>query len=261
MRRAASRSQAHLGVAKRVVFPHCNVAHSRVDAAPCVDKLERSLGMLGELPEWIGAAVVGAALATIGFLGKQALDWLRGVADRRRSASASLLRLRSLLRASSVTFKIQKEHALKLKMLIEQNHPDEAMPEGGLEQTFSQFFTRFTPVERELHGIIRAYTEHSLRPINQAMADWLAADVVFKSRAWRRGRSGELARALSRLETHLTLWHAKFTTWIPNSPEHALVCLADEKGHGIGFPSEIDSLVEEATLGRRRLSRPFIYGF
>ena len=35
------------------------------------------------------------------------------------------------------------------------------------------------------------------------------------------------------------LWHAKYEAWIPNHPEHALVYMADEKHHGLGFPGAI----------------------
>jgi len=51
------------------------------------------------------------------------------------------------------------------------------------------------------------------------------------------------------LQAHLLLWLAKYEIWIPASPEHALVYLADEKEHGVGFPRGLDELVD-ATLKR-----------
>jgi hypothetical protein len=53
------------------------------------------------------------------------------------------------------------------------------------------------------------------------------------------------ASELRTLESHLRLWEAKYQEWIPEHPEHALVYLADEEAHGIGFPKNIDTLVDE----------------
>jgi hypothetical protein len=44
---------------------------------------------------------------------------------------------------------------------------------------------------------------------------------------------------------HLRLWHAKYEAWIPGHPRHALVYLADEEQHGIGFPGGLDQVVDE----------------
>ena len=41
-------------------------------------------------------------------------------------------------------------------------------------------------------------------------------------------------------------WHAKYEALLPSMPEHALVYLADEEKHGIGFPTGIDKIVAEA---------------
>jgi hypothetical protein len=37
----------------------------------------------------------------------------------------------------------------------------------------------------------------------------------------------------------------KYETWIPRNPKHALVYMADEQQHGLGFPDGIDQLVDE----------------
>lgn len=57
---------------------------------------------------------------------------------------------------------------------------------------------------------------------------------------------GELAVQLKALEAHLLLWNAKYEVWMNNTPEHALVYLADEKKHGFGFPNKIDAAVSRA---------------
>jgi hypothetical protein len=62
-------------------------------------------------------------------------------------------------------------------------------------------------------------------------------------------RKRELAEELFALEIHLTLWHAKFESWIPGHPEHALVYLDDEKAHGLGFPTPREGSDRVAMLG------------
>ena len=111
-------------------------------------------------------------------------------------------------------------------------------------------FPKFTADERELHSIIRSITIHGIRPVNQALLDWVRKDATFKGMVHKPGFSGELARKLSELEAHLLLWHAKYEAWIPEQATHALVYLADEKAHGLGFPEGLDELVHHA-LGKR----------
>ena len=55
----------------------------------------------------------------------------------------------------------------------------------------------------------------------------------------------KLAAELVKLESHLLLWIAKYKAWIPEHNEHALVYMADENEHGLGFPSGIDERVDD----------------
>lgn len=40
------------------------------------------------------------------------------------------------------------------------------------------------------------------------------------------------------------LWNAKYESWIPEQPEHALVYMDDEKRHGVGFPKRREAIIE-----------------
>ena len=44
-------------------------------------------------------------------------------------------------------------------------------------------YDSFADDEKALHGVIRAITQHSMRPVNQALSDWLKADTEFKTAA------------------------------------------------------------------------------
>jgi hypothetical protein len=68
------------------------------------------------------------------------------------------------------------------------------------------------------------------------MSDWLRSDDLFRTKVVEIERKNQLAENLSALEIHLLLWQAKYEYWIPDHPEHALVYMADESEHGLGFP-------------------------
>lgn len=200
---------------------------------------------LNQVPEWLGVALVSAIIAALGYVAKQVLDWITSVRAVKNARQAALVELQSLLRASWVSFVIQNAHAQRLLEMIEEHHPG-PLPSGeGYERVFVVAFPSFTPDEQERHAIIRSLTIYSLRPVNERLSEWLRQDVYFKAQSRRSGTPGELARKLADLEAHLLLWNAKYETWIPDHPEHALVYLADEQKHGLGFPKGIDEIVAQ----------------
>jgi hypothetical protein len=102
--------------------------------------------------------------------------------------------------------------------------------------------------QKLIHGLIRAYTMNAMRPLNLAMIDWLARDTYFKGHTGT-GSADDLASNLQTLEAHLLLWRAKYEFWIPDKPERAIVYMLDEGGHGAGFPTGIEQLIEKVTGG------------
>jgi hypothetical protein len=60
----------------------------------------------------------------------------------------------------------------------------------------------------------------------------------------------KLAELLNQLDAHLVLWLAKYESWIPNRPDHALVYLADEQLHGLGFPQGLDDAFSYVLVGK-----------
>lgn len=190
--------------------------------------------------------VLTAALAALGYVGKQVADFVLGLQRKRESDFARLVELQSLLRASQAVFKAQNKQARRLVELIERNRPGVPSPPGGFECIFSEFFKDFTPEEKELHSVIRGMTEHSMRSLNLALSDWLKADTTFKTGRQSGGSRSKLAKKLEDLEAHLPVWHAKAKVWLSINEAHALVYLADESEFGVGFPEGLDAAVEEA---------------
>ena len=203
---------------------------------------------LTNIPQWLATALIGAAFAVAGYVGKTLVDQRKQRGVRHGELLAKLRTLDSLLHASDVLFLLQKEQIGRLRELLKKNHPAEYGDGGPHEDLLTRIYPVMDIQERTLHAIIRGVTEHSLRKVNGAMSEWLTADTTFKSGVITTGRSRELAAQLSALEIHLLLWHAKYESWIPNNPEHALVYLADENNHGLGFPSAHEDIVNGNTV-------------
>jgi hypothetical protein len=117
------------------------------------------------------------------------------------------------LRASRTAFVVQCAQRDRLEERLASRFQDDLPEEPGYERLFTHLYERFDAEERDLHAVIRAYTEHAL---------------------------AELAEKLNKLDAHLLLWLAKYESWIPDRPNHALVYLADEAEHGLGFPQGIE---------------------
>lgn len=208
------------------------------------------MAQLSDVPDWPGTAVVAAVLAAVGYVAKLLIELIRDVRRSRAEKRARLLELASLLRATRVLFLVQNQLAVRLAEALRSAHPD--APSGsGYEDLFATQFDTFTPDQKALHEIIRGITEHSLRPLNKALSKWLRKDLTFRTGYRAKGDWRRLAEKLGELETHLLLWHAKYDSWIPGEPRHALVYLADEQQHGIAFPEGLDDLVG-TLVGRQR---------
>jgi hypothetical protein len=189
-------------------------------------------------PVEVQVAVIGAAVAGLGYISKSIVEWWQKKRNERAGIIAQLQTLDSLLKAARALFVLQQEQVKSLWALLKENHPKELSSSEGYDDAMARCYPVMNDKEQELHEIIRAYTEYSLRKINQAMSDWCNVDKVFKAAVAPSSRKSELAQELFSLEIHLMLWHAKYESWIPSHPERALVYLADEKEHGLGFPNE-----------------------
>lgn len=193
----------------------------------------------------IAVAVLAAAFAALGFVGKLLVDEVRAARDRKRELRAKLVELDSLLRASRAVFNVQNELARRLSSSILETSGKLDLPSNStFEDIFGIAYGRFTAEQRELHSLIRSMTEHAMRPLNEGLLAWLAADTHYKAQRRGGGLRAELARDLARLEAHLHLWRAKHAYWIAGNERHALVYLAEEARHGVEFPKTVDSTVD-----------------
>jgi hypothetical protein len=192
----------------------------------------------------VGPAIVGAIIAASGYVGKLVVDVVLDFRKRERDRRSQLVELRSLLRTAKTSFIIQNQHATRLLSMLRQSDPQSPVETVGYERMFASKYVSFFPEQKELHDIIRGITIHALKPTNTAILNWIQRDAYFRGQRRSEQQIGSLPECLSDLHTHLLLWLAKYETWIPDKPEHALVYLDDEQKHGVGFPKQLDGLVE-----------------
>lgn len=205
------------------------------------------------VPEWLAVALVTAALASLGFIGKQLHEWIVTVNAARRSRRARLVTLLSLLNGTAAVRRVQVELRAQLFTAVTGRPPGlSEKNEREVEAVFAAAFPHMSTDQRQLHSVIRGYTIHGLKPLNEAMSQWLQSDTEFKlARARTRILPGrrrvylKLASQLAALEPHLLMWLAKYALSMPDRWEHAIVYLNDEDKHGVPFPEGIDHTIAQ----------------
>lgn len=210
----------------------------------------QKLSTLSESGASIVVALLAAVFAAIGYVAKLVVDVVRAVMERRNARRARLVEMNSLLRASRAVFEVQNELARRLESSLAKSQPGMRLPtEPNFEDIFVAGYVGATPAELELHGLIRSMTMTAMLDLNEKMLAWLGVDTYFKGQSYSRGARGALAGKLAALEAHLLMWRAKQAYWMKDS-RHAVVYLADEAQHGVGFPSGLDEAVKGMLGGR-----------
>jgi len=187
-------------------------------------------------PFWAAPALLAAVVAALGYLGKTIIDLILQLREAARERRSRLTELYALLRAGDVAFAIQRELRIRLAEQLRHRLPETNDLPPGFDRLFAATYAVMNNEERQLHLLIRAMTIYTFRPLNQSLLQWLSADHYFRAFSPSDHRLGSLVLFLAQLEAHLVLWVAKYEAWIPDHPEHALVFLADEERHGLGFP-------------------------
>src|SRR5262249_4556209 len=132
------------------------------------------------VPEWLGAGVLGAVIAALGYVFKLFIDVFKQWRSEAAARRAQLLELRARLQASRALFATQRSQCALLAGRIRERLGAEAPSAGGFDRLFAAVYANMNPDERDLHSIIRGMTEHAMRQVNLSMKAWLAADRTFK---------------------------------------------------------------------------------
>jgi hypothetical protein len=209
-----------------------------------------ALPPLAVVSDAVDGALIAALLAAIGFVAKEIVASVREWRAQDAKRRALLFQLQALLEATRAGFLVQSELRNRLSAELRARLPGDGAGDTGYERLFTHLYDRMSAEERDLHGLIRAYTEHILQPLNAATRAWLEADAEYRLSRGKHGVEATLCQQLNTLDAHLLLWLAKYEMWIPHRPEHALVYLADEEEHGVPFPTGIEATLAEV-LARR----------
>ena len=149
------------------------------------------------MPEWIGGPILAAIIAALGYVANLAvntwLQWHRSIRERQ----ARLVVLQSLLLASRRVFELQA--ALRDRLCEEFEQKDSKLVGLPYDEMLALGYPAADPHQKLVHGLIRQYTISAMRPLNQSMLEWLAADTYYKVNA-HKGRLKDLSLALRTLE-------------------------------------------------------------
>jgi hypothetical protein len=113
---------------------------------------------LNSVPDWLAAVLIPEALATLGFVGKQILEWLTSIRAAKRERRARLGTLPSLPNGSAAVDRVQAVLRNRLLNALRQRDPELAKITSGYAAVFEAAFPTMTEAERQLHGVVRAYT-------------------------------------------------------------------------------------------------------
>jgi hypothetical protein len=208
------------------------------------------IASITEAESTLVVAVLGGLFAALGYVGKLTFETIRAIFDRRNARVAKLVELDGLLRASRAVYATQNQLANRLVRSIEADQPNlKVPPPGGLDATIAVAYADMTQDQQSTQGVIRSMSQNAMKPLNDAILQWLKEDTFWKAGSGPRTLKSRLARSLGALEGHLYLWQAKYAYWMTD-PLHSLVYLADEKAHGVGFPDGLDALVKEVLSNR-----------
>lgn len=199
-------------------------------------------------PFWGAPALLGALIASLGYVGKTTTDLFLKINQNSRDRRSRLAELYAVIRAGDAAFNAQTRLRFSLARQLQSRLSGSLHPREGHESLFAATFPLMNDDERRIHALIRAMTVHTIHPLNQTLLQWLRNDNHYRSASPADRKLGRLAVYLAQLEAHLVIWIAKYEAWIPEHPEHALVFLADEEEHGVGFPAS-GALIIAKVLG------------
>lgn len=198
--------------------------------------------MVAEIPEWLGAAIIGAVFATVSFFARDFIDRRKTKHTVMANNITNLKTLHRLLTIQKRVYDLQCIQRDNLKRNLKLQFPDEIKKFVGFEEKFEGLFDKMSSSDRETHLIIRSQTKGALFPLNKKIKR-LAQKIDLNLLKLNQKEKDDLKILLEELDLHLNLWLAKYEEWIPDNPKHSLVYLGDEKEHGVPFPKGIENAI------------------
>jgi hypothetical protein len=186
----------------------------------------------------VGGAVL---IAVLGYLGSTIATWVKDQNQQKRERQARLVKLRSILSVTKTLFAVQLDHAGRLIRAVE-SRDITITGKTWDDRVCCAYKAGLTEDEKVIFSLTRGIS-YSMQEANASLLKWVRAETYYRVSDGTADRDA-LAQKLDQLDSHLELWLAKFKNWIPPHPQHAIVFMADEEKHGIGFPKNLDEAVE-----------------
>lgn len=200
-------------------------------------------GPLDSVPPAFVNGAVAALFGVLGFAGKTVVDAVREKRGESRSRLAQLHELQAFLLQSRDLFRNQNYKAQRLLDMLQRRVGARVRPGVGYNATFHDLYEDLTEEERDLFELIRGTTRDSMRKVNEDMKAWIRANPAIVTS--KDVHMVAFAEQLRLLDPHLSDWLVKFHSIFESDRKHALVYLADEKRHGLGFPTGIEAVLQE----------------
>jgi tetratricopeptide (TPR) repeat protein len=219
-----------------------------------------SLFIYAQTPNWLGNAVLGAILASIGYIITQIIEWWFRVQDEQKIRKAQLSKLYSLLLAGNYAFNIQNRTALELYGKLEGKENEEIKKKKGFDGVFAANYPFVKIAENEgyeKYEKIRSITENTIMPLNKDLQNWLKEDNYFRGQWNNLGIYCKLAAELEILEAHLRLWNAKYESLMSEN-RHSIVYLDDETTFGVAFPQHLAETVKTILAEKSFIKRSYL---
>ena len=197
-----------------------------------------------QIPDWLGEALIAAVAGVVGFFAKNFWEALQRQRHIQAERITALRDLKRLLEDSKSVFQSQNYMARRLLSRLKEEHPAQVENGLGFDETFYRLFSKMDAEERELHSLIRSTTVNSMRNLNEDLRQWLRKHQEFRTPTKQTACQRHFSEELQQLELHLHQWFDKYDAALPDNKQRSLVYLADEKKHGVGFPSRIERSLE-----------------
>lgn len=189
--------------------------------------------------------------AIIGFFLKEIYKLLKNRYSWRKDLVNKLRHLLTNLDESKSIFLNQVYKRNRLYGMLRKNHPNDitnGKGKGykGYNDLFKKLYLIFTDEEKELHSLIRSTSRNSMRRVNREIQDWLKEGHLLKIEAFDIEEMKAFLDRLPQLRDHLNDWFDIYEGIFLKDDKYSLIYTADEKEHGVGFPTGIEDTLRKA---------------